>query len=289
MQTITRGCHIHPSLAKNTMSTHAEQARVFKHSQKLSMLRIPAEKNQPFFIISFDKDYNLQLHLDDEAICYELPDVVLSMEYTLMAFMISCQATLVKWPVPHNLPILSTIKRANIFNKPLIAICEPSQENYASAMAAGFDALVHSPSRVGTISMVNDIFYKLRNIPASEPTAPKPAPITKLSRVKPNKEGDYIYGDLKLDLNRHLFFAGEEIVHLTLAEFEIMKLLMKNPGVVLEYNHFLDSCRDINFDPSSNTVTVHICNIKRKLKNKGMQNYIINVYGVGYCLEIPAK
>ena len=86
----------------------------------------------------------------------------------------------------------------------------------------------------------------------------------------------------------HLLVAAGKNVHLTMAEFKIMKLLIKNAGTVLNYNRLLKECRGINFDPSSNTVAVHVCNIKRKLKSHGLDNYLINVYGVGYRLQLPA-
>lgn len=69
-------------------------------------------------------------------------------------------------------------------------------------------------------------------------------------------------------------------VELTLKEFELLKLLMKNPGVVLNRDTLLGSIWGYDFDGETRTVDVHVRTLRSKLGEKG--DIIETVRGVGY-------
>ena len=72
---------------------------------------------------------------------------------------------------------------------------------------------------------------------------------------------------------------GEEIT-LTLKEFEILLLLLSNPGIVFTRAQLLDKIWGYQFDGESRTVDVHIRTLRQKLKDAG--HYIETVRGMGY-------
>ena len=72
---------------------------------------------------------------------------------------------------------------------------------------------------------------------------------------------------------------GEEIV-LTLKEFEMLLLLISNPGIVFTRAQLLDKIWGYQFDGESRTVDVHIRTLRQKLGKAGQ--YIETVRGMGY-------
>ena len=88
---------------------------------------------------------------------------------------------------------------------------------------------------------------------------------------------------LKVDLNKHTVFADDKQIFLTVKEFDLLTLLIKNRGNVLTREKLLDSIWKIDADIESRTVDVHIRTLRQKLGK--YENLIETVRGVGYkCL-----
>lgn len=102
-----------------------------------------------------------------------------------------------------------------------------------------------------------------------------------LRRVKNDKtEGCYSVGNVKIDLTAHSVFVSGENVELTLKEFELLRLLMKNKGKVLTRDMLLENIWGYDFDGETRTVDVHIRSLRAKLGENG--DIIETVRGVGY-------
>ncbi|NLY50470.1 MAG: response regulator transcription factor, partial [Firmicutes bacterium] len=65
-------------------------------------------------------------------------------------------------------------------------------------------------------------------------------------------------GRLQIDLERHQVTAGGRLVDLTPKEFELLELLMKNPGRVFSREMLLERLWGYDFFGDSKTVDVHI-------------------------------
>ena len=87
-------------------------------------------------------------------------------------------------------------------------------------------------------------------------------------------------GDLQVNPVRHVVHAAGETVNLTLKEFELLCLLMDNPGVVFTRDQLLNQIWGYSFDGESRTVDVHVRHLRQKLGECG--KYIETVRGVGY-------
>ncbi|MCM1167556.1 MAG: response regulator transcription factor [Lachnospiraceae bacterium] len=102
-----------------------------------------------------------------------------------------------------------------------------------------------------------------------------------LRRTKPSEKPAVLkLGDLNLNTAEHSVFANGAEVKLTLKEFEILKLLMENPGLVFTREHLLQSVWGADFLGETRTVDVHIGTLRTKLGGCG--DYIETVRGVGY-------
>lgn len=87
-------------------------------------------------------------------------------------------------------------------------------------------------------------------------------------------------GDLKVDENQHTVFSGNQQLFLTVKEFDLLVLLLKNKGNVLTREQLLEHIWDISADVESRTVDVHIRTLRQKLGDAG--NSIETIRGVGY-------
>ena len=87
-------------------------------------------------------------------------------------------------------------------------------------------------------------------------------------------------GPIKIDLNRHTVFAGEDQIFLTVKEFDLLTYLVKNRGNVLTREILLESIWKIDADIDSRTVDVHIRTLRSKLGK--YESLIETVRGVGY-------
>ena len=91
-------------------------------------------------------------------------------------------------------------------------------------------------------------------------------------------------GQLYLNPSAHVVMVDGELVELTYKEFEMLYMLMSNPGRVFTRQQFLTCIWDQDYDGETRTVDVHIRNLRQKLGPCG--NYINTVRGVGYRMEV---
>ena len=87
-------------------------------------------------------------------------------------------------------------------------------------------------------------------------------------------------GELRGDPVRHVVQAAGEPVNLTLKEFELLCLLLDNPGIVFTRDQLLNQIWGYSFDGESRTVDVHVRHLRQKLGDCG--KYIETVRGIGY-------
>lgn len=105
-----------------------------------------------------------------------------------------------------------------------------------------------------------------------------------LRRAAPKKDDSVLKkGDLELDEKRHEVRVHGAPVQLTLKEYELLRIFMKNLGIVFSRDRLLSSVWGIDFVGESRTVDVHIGTLRTKLGDCG--DYIETVRGVGYKME----
>lgn len=92
-------------------------------------------------------------------------------------------------------------------------------------------------------------------------------------------------GDLQMNLAAHTVTrAGKEIV-LNRKEFALLEYLMRNSGMLLTRGMILDHVWDMNTDPFTNTVDVHIRFLRAKIDEPFETKLIKTVHGHGYKIE----
>ena len=83
-----------------------------------------------------------------------------------------------------------------------------------------------------------------------------------------------------LDQKKHEVRVDGTPVTLTLKEFELLELLIRNKNIVLSRDRLLEEVWGYDFDGETRTIDVHIRTLRQKLKTAG--DLIETVRGVGY-------
>lgn len=89
--------------------------------------------------------------------------------------------------------------------------------------------------------------------------------------------------NITLDTERHTVKVDEELCELTFKEFELLKYLMINEGIVLSRDKIMNQVWGFEYEGESRTVDMHIKTLRQKLGNGG--TVIKTVRNVGYLIE----
>ena len=89
--------------------------------------------------------------------------------------------------------------------------------------------------------------------------------------------------NVNLEPEKHLVTVDGTEIALTYKEFELLRLLMENRGVVLTREKILSRIWGIDFEGETRTVDMHIKTLRQKLGVGG--DIIHTVRGVGYKVE----
>lgn len=95
-------------------------------------------------------------------------------------------------------------------------------------------------------------------------------------------------GEIYFCLEQRLVIVREQIVELTVKEFEIFALLIMNPKRVFTYEMLMDLVWHEDYTYySRKAVNNHVSNLRKKLKIfPDLPDYIKSVYGIGYKFEV---
>jgi DNA-binding response OmpR family regulator len=93
------------------------------------------------------------------------------------------------------------------------------------------------------------------------------------------------YGDVELDPAAHAARRGGQLLDLTPKEFQLLRLLLREPEAVLSRTAIIDHIYDDDFEGFSNVIDVFVGRLRRKLQALGDSPLIHTVRGVGYVLR----
>ncbi len=91
----------------------------------------------------------------------------------------------------------------------------------------------------------------------------------------------YEHNGIKLDSESREVMLDHDCIELTLKEFELLKLLMKNKGKAMARNQLLDTVWGYGYIGETRTLDMHIRALRLKLHDSG-EKYITTVRGIGY-------
>ena len=149
---------------------------------------------------------------------------------------------------------------------PVIVLTAKNTEfDTVTALDLGADDYVSKP--FGVMELIARVKAVLRRAGNTAPTTE-------------NTNNTLSEGEVTVDTERHTVKAAGEEVILTLKEFELLCMLLKNKGIVLTRDKILSQIWGYDFDGENRTVDVHVRSLRTKLGDCG--TIIETVRGVGY-------
>lgn len=103
-----------------------------------------------------------------------------------------------------------------------------------------------------------------------------------LNRDKKIASNKLKIADLEMDMRAHEVTRSNKKINLRHREFDLLEYLMRNPGVVLTRSMILEHVWDMNVDPFTNTVDVHVRYLRRKIDEGFKVKLIKTIHGSGY-------
>ncbi|MGW4392342.1 response regulator transcription factor [Streptomyces sp. NPDC004685] len=101
----------------------------------------------------------------------------------------------------------------------------------------------------------------------------------------PEPDGQVAAADLRMDPQARRAWRGERELELTRTEFDLLELLVRNAGIVLDHATIYDRIWGYDFGPGSKNLAVYVGYLRRKVDEPGADSLIHTVRGVGYVLR----
>ena len=99
----------------------------------------------------------------------------------------------------------------------------------------------------------------------------------------PGRGGIITIGGLSLDTVRHRAELNGNPLELTVKEFELLSLFMRNPGRAYSRADLLNLIWSYNFEGYEHTVNTHINRLRNKIEEDAARpEYLLTVWGIGY-------
>lgn len=111
------------------------------------------------------------------------------------------------------------------------------------------------------------------------------ARIRALLRRPRNLQGEVLrVGNLELEADKFLLTKSGQRIALSSREFSLLEYLMLNQGRYLSRQKIMEKIWDENADPFSNTIEVHIMNLRKKIESPD-EHYIFTATNRGYKID----
>lgn len=172
-------------------------------------------------------------------------------------------------------------KIRNSFNMPIIMISAKDEEiDKILGLELGADDYITKPFSVR--ELVARVKANLRKAEASVKVEEK----KKEENVVDKKDNIIVIGELSLNLDKFEVKVRDQVIDLTLREFEVLKYLANQPGQVVTREALLEKVWGYEYYGDIRTVDVTIRRIREKIENDtSSPKILITKRGVGYYLS----
>jgi two-component system KDP operon response regulator KdpE len=111
-----------------------------------------------------------------------------------------------------------------------------------------------------------------------------------LRRAGPSLEPVITVGELLVDLEKHLVTVEGREVNLTPHQFDILRVLARNPGKLVTHRALLREVWGPGYGTESNLLHVHVSQLRRRIEpDPARPRYLITAPGAGYRLVDPTR
>lgn len=163
-------------------------------------------------------------------------------------------------PLLSGLDFLKSFRKNNLKTPVIVLTARDSTEDCVGALNVGADDYMTKPFDLS--ELVARIHAKIRR------SSDHPQSVLK-------------YQHIELDPDAHTVKVHQQPIYLARREFSLLKKFLENPGKVLSRETLMQAIYDWDDEVDSNTLEVHIHNLRKKLDT----HLIRTIRGIGYILE----
>ena len=177
---------------------------------------------------------------------------------------------LMDWMLPEiaGIDVVRALHEDNVHTPVIMLTARHDELDKVAALEAGCDDYITKPFSIKElVARINAVMRRA----ASNVQDEDPADRT-ISK-----------GELEIDLEKRTVAIRGEEIQLTATEFNLLTLLVRQPGRVYSRKQLLDIVWDYSFEGYENTVNTHVNRLRSKIeKNPNNPEYVLTVWGVGY-------
>lgn len=155
---------------------------------------------------------------------------------------------------------------------PILMLTAKTEEiDLILSLELGADDYMTKPFSVRElVARVNALIRRANRSSSAKPDADEP--LEKLS-----------IGDFLIDFPKHQVLLKGELLDLTVKEFELLSLFVKNPGRAYSRSDLLNLIWGYSFEGYEHTVNTHINRLRNKIEtDPSHPKHLITVWGIGY-------
>lgn len=171
------------------------------------------------------------------------------------------------WMMPKmdGLAMMQRLREEENETMVLMLTARDAVENRVDGLESGADDYLVKPfAPAELVARVHALLRRVENRPENKPV---------------------VYADLSLDPLTHEARRGDELLTLTVTEFNLLHFLLRHPRQVLERAQILNAVWGYDFGGDDNVLEVYIGYLRKKLEAGGRSRLLHTVRGVGYVLR----
>lgn len=173
-------------------------------------------------------------------------------------------------PGKDGLEICRDLRRQNIMTPIIMLTARDDEIDRVLGLELGADDYVTKPFSVRELTARVKAVLRRRN----DKTEPETA------------DSQLTVGSFVIKPDRYEIYQDGKLLDLTLKEYELLELLLRNKGRVLKRDYLLQVLWDYNDSVSTRVLDVQISKLRDKIENDSREpQYIKTVRGIGYKLE----
>lgn len=202
-------------------------------------------------------------YLSDEGYVYELAFDYNSASAKIDAYDYDCVIVDINLPDGNGLDIIHELKKNQSTSGIIIISARNSLVDRIKGLDIGADDYLVKPFNLSELNA------RIKSV---------------IRRISFSGSNEIIFNEIRIDIDAIQVFVHDELVNLTKKEFDILIFFISNKNRVLTkesigenvWGDYADSLNSFDF------IYTHIKNLRKKLLDKGADDYLQNVYGVGY-------
>ncbi|MDP1933073.1 MAG: winged helix-turn-helix domain-containing protein [Gammaproteobacteria bacterium] len=236
--------------------------------------RLPLEKPAPVRLLLIEDDVRLASLVRDYL---QQEDFIITVQHSGDAAVESFDATAVDivvldlmLPGMNGLEVCTRLRRS--YQGPILILTAKSGDiDHVMGLELGADDFVTKPIEPPVL------LARLRALLRRT----RPAQVTSTE--------EYVFGNLRVNLQSHQVVLDGKEVDLTTQEFELLGVLVRHAGSVVSRDTIYSNIRGIEYDGMDRTVDVRISRLRKKLNDNSEQPYRIRtIWGKGYLFVVNA-